>query len=279
MVIDPSGLEKLLLLAIEEDLGAGDITSLATVDALLEGEGFIRAKQHLVAAGTRILQPLWEIVDPEVKVNIAVEDGVRLAPGDTFASLRGRVRSLLAGERTCLNLLCHLCGVATLTARYVAAVGSDKTKIMDTRKTLPGMRLLEKEAVAAGGGYSHRSGLFSQILIKDNHIEACGGISAALNLAHAFDYQGPVEIEVRDLAGLREALAGGVDIILLDNMEIEQIRQCVEEAKGRALTEVSGGVELSMIPALAASGVDRISIGALTHSAPAADLNMKIVRY
>jgi len=264
-------------LALQEDLGQGDITSLATIGEQATGLAQVRAKQDLIVSGATLIVPLWEIVDPEVSVVLKAQDGDRLAPGETLAEINGRVRSLLAGERTCLNFLCHLCGIATLTARYVAAVGSRKARILDTRKTTPGYRELDKEAVRHGGGINHRRGLYDQILIKDNHLEAGGGVTAAIEKARAYAPDLLIEVEVRNEDELRAALTAEADIILLDNMNVEQIRRCVEVTAGRARLEVSGGVTLKQIPELAATGVDRISIGALTHSAPAADLHMKLV--
>ncbi|NLH48456.1 MAG: carboxylating nicotinate-nucleotide diphosphorylase [Myxococcales bacterium] len=274
--LDPTGLQRLLLLAIEEDLGSGDITGIATIDPQWLGEAEIRAKQPLVAAGLEILAPFWDLIDPEVKIETPATDGQRLVVGDRLAIVRGRVRSLLAGERICLNLLCHLCGVATLTAAYVEQVGPHRARILDTRKTNPGMRRLEKAAVRAGGGHNHRFGLYDQILIKDNHVDACGGVTAAIRKARLEFPQAPLEIEVRNEEELREALAEQAPVILLDNMDLDRIRRCVEIAAGRAELEVSGGVTLDRIAALAATGIDRISVGALTHSVPAADLHMKL---
>jgi nicotinate-nucleotide pyrophosphorylase (carboxylating) len=272
-----AALRQLLEAAWREDIGAGDLTAEATIDAQAEGTAEIRAKQALVVAGMETLAPWWELVDPAVRLDGPAVNGARLRRGEILARLHGRVRSLLIGERVCLNFLGRLCGIATLTARYVDAVGTAKAKIFDTRKTTPGWRTLEKAAVKAGGGHNHRFGLYDQILIKDNHVDACGGVTAAIRRACGKFPARLIEVEVRNDGELREALAVGADIILLDNMNPDAIRHAVEITAGRAQLEVSGGVTLDRIPALAATGVDRISIGALTHSAPVADLHMKIV--
>lgn len=272
----PDGLKDLLRLALAEDLGEGDVTSMATIDANARGEAVIRAKQELIVSGLRVLEPLWNMVDPDVKIMLRCRDGDRLAPGETVAVCRGLVRSLLAGERVCLNLLGRLCGVATQTARLVTLAGKGKTKILDTRKTTPGLRLLEKEAVRHGGGYNHRFGLYDQMLVKDNHLRACGGVTAAIRRVRAFRPHLSVEVEVTNENELREAIAEKADVVMLDNMDLAQIARCMEIAGGRVLIEVSGNIQPDVIAALAAIGVDRISIGALTHSAPSADLNMKL---
>lgn len=276
MSAEEEHLAQLLRLALAEDLGGGDVTSIATIDPAARGEAAIRAKQELVVSGLRILAPLWELVDPQVQVDIRCSDGECLRPGDVLAVCRGRVRSLLAGERVCLNFLGRLCGVATLTAMFVAQVGPYRTKIMDTRKTTPGWRALEKQAVVHGGGYNHRMGLFDQILIKDNHLRACGGVTPAIQKAHAFRPDLKIEVEVTNEGELREAIAAKADIVLLDNMDFQQVARCVQIAAGAVEVEVSGGVTAAMIRPLAEIGVDRISIGALTHSAPAADVHMKL---
>lgn len=278
MAPEPTALmRRLLALALEEDLGPGDITSEATVAPDARGRAQIRAKQDLVVAGVETLVPLWEMVDPDVTVDVRVDSGAQLRPGAVVAEISGNTRSLLAGERTCLNLLGRLCGVATLTAHYVQAAQGTRAKILDTRKTSPGLRHLEKAAVLAGGGHNHRLGLYDQILIKDNHVDAAGGIGPAVDRARSHFPNAIIEVEVRNESELDEAVAHGADIVLLDNMSLDQIRQAVESVAGRAQLEVSGGVTSDQIAELAATGVDRISCGALTHSAPAADLHMKLV--
>jgi len=275
--LDPTGLQRLLLLAIEEDLGPGDLTSLATIPPDLIGTAEIRARENLIVAGLETLAPFWNLIDPEVELRILTQNGASLTNGDVLAVVSGRVRSLLAGERICLNLLMRLCGIALQTARFVSAAGNGRAKIYDTRKTTPGWRRLDKAAVRAGGGHNHRFGLYDQILIKDNHHDACGGVGAAISRARAMSPEALIEVEVRNEAELREALAERATIIMLDNMDLDEIRRCVAINDGRAQLEVSGGVTIERIAALAATGVDRISCGALTHSAPAADLHMKLV--
>ncbi|MDP8225481.1 MAG: carboxylating nicotinate-nucleotide diphosphorylase [Candidatus Lernaella stagnicola] len=277
MTVEQSRLHALIVLALAEDIGSGDVTANATISDASEGRAEIRAKQNLVLAGMETLQPVWQAVDPEVQLNVRAANGDRLTPGSIVAVLDGRVRALLAGERTCLNFLCHLSGVATNTARYVEAASGTHVQILDTRKTTPAWRSLEKAAVRAGGGVNHRMGLYDQILIKDNHVDAAGGIGAAIDRVKRLAPGLRIEVEVRNEDELAAALLHGADIILLDNMSLEQIRRAVEVTAGRAQLEVSGGVTLEHIAELAATGVDRISCGALTHSAPAADLHMKLV--
>jgi nicotinate-nucleotide pyrophosphorylase (carboxylating) len=268
-------LGRLLQLALAEDIGTGDVTALATIAADAQGHAEIRAKQSLVIAGIETLAPLWSMVDPAILIDIRCANGARLVPGQVAAVLTGPTRSLLTGERTCLNLLCRLSGIATLTADYVAAAGG-RARIFDTRKTTPGFRFLEKAAVKAGGGANHRFGLYDQILIKDNHSDACGGVGQAIARARNAAPDMLIEVEVRDAVELRAALDNAADIILLDNMDLPQIREAVVIAAGRTQLEVSGNVTLPRIAELAATGVDRISCGALTHSAPVADLHMKL---
>ena len=259
------------LLLVDDEPGI-----LSALRRLLRKSGYTIHTAESGKAGLEILEPFWDLIDPEVRIEAPVASGQRLAAGGLLATLRGRVRSLLAGERICLNFLCHLCGVATLTAAYVDKVSPHKAKILDTRKTNPGMRRLEKAAVLAGGGHNHRLGLYDQILIKDNHVDACGGVAAAIRQARQEFPQAPLEVEVRNEDELREALAENAPIIMLDNMDLAGIRRCVEIVAGRAELEVSGGVTLDRIADLAATGIDRISVGALTHSVPAADLHMKL---
>jgi nicotinate-nucleotide pyrophosphorylase (carboxylating) len=261
---------------LAEDLGTGDLTSEATIAASARAKAAIRAKQDLVLAGLPIAREVFHRIDPRVRFAALAGDGDFVPRGAVVARVSGRTRSLLAGERTALNALQHLSGIATLTRRYVLAVAGTRAKVLDTRKTTPGLRLAEKYAVACGGGTNHRVGLFDAVLIKDNHVRAAGGIVSAIEAAARRVPRRAIEVEVGTLSELREALAAGAGIVLLDNMPLARMRRAVAIAGGRALLEASGNVTLARVRAIAATGVDRISIGALTHSAPAADLHMKL---
>lgn len=272
-------LERAVDLALEEDAALGDLTSRLTVDEGARGRAAALAKSALVVAGLEPFAAAFRRVDPTVAVALLVADGDRARPGDALARVEGKARSLLAAERVALNFLQRLSGVATLTRRYVEALPPGaKTRILDTRKTTPGLRPFERHAVRCGGGLNHRSDLAGGILIKDNHIAACGG-SVAEAVRRALAGAGPtqqVEVEVSTLEQLDEALAAGARAVLLDNMTPEVVAEAVRRARGRAALEVSGGVRLEQVAAFAAAGVDFISVGALTHSAPAADISLEL---
>lgn len=273
-------LHTLIDLALREDLGeAGDVTTNATIPASLQLHGRITAKAPGVIAGLAAVVETYKVVDPTVQITFAVEDGAVVSPGTVVCDVIGAGRSVLIGERTALNFLQRLSGIATLTAQFVKAVEGTKTAILDTRKTTPGWRLLEKYAVAVGGGKNHRIGLYDQVLIKDNHIDGAGSITAAVNAVRAFPSASglPIIVEVKDLDEVREALALKVDRLLLDNMDLAQTRAAVELVDGRVALEASGNMSLDRVAAVAATGVDVISIGALTHSAPVLDLSMRLV--
>ena len=270
-------LDRLITLALEEDLGHGDVTSLAVIPAEASATAVIRAKQQLTLAGLGVAQRVFDLLDPRVRLHPRAAEGDQLAVGEAAAEVEGPTRSLLTGERTVLNFLQRLSGVATLTRRFVQAVDGYPARIIDTRKTTPGWRILEKEAVRLGGGFNHRQGLYDGILIKDNHLTAAGGVTLAVERVRAFiPHTLKIQVEVKDLDELDEALAAGVDAVLLDNMDTETMARAAALARGKALTEASGGVTLERVREIAAAGVDLISVGALTHSAPAVDLNMKI---
>lgn len=274
-----SSIDTLVQLALAEDLGnRGDVTSTATIPPQTQITGRITAKAAGVIAGLDIVSKVYACVDADVVVTPQVEDGAIVTQGTLVCEVRGAGRSVLSGERVALNFLQHLSGVATLTAQFVAAVAGTQAVILDTRKTTPGWRLLEKYAVRMGGGQNHRVGLYDMVLIKDNHIAAAGGITAAVTAVRAADTARdlPVVVEVEDLTGLCEALSLHVNRILLDNMSIDQMREAVKVTAGRVPLEASGNVSLERIAAIAATGVDFISIGALTHSAPAFDLSMRL---
>ncbi len=272
--------EELRLLfdrAMTEDGARKDITTLLTVPETAHGVGIIRAKENLVLAGLLPACRFFQFFDPDVIIEVLATDGDRLKAGDAAARIEGSQHTLLAVERSALNLLQHLSGIASLTARFVQTVEGTKTKVLDTRKTVPGLRNLAKYAVFCGGGTNHRVGLHDAVLIKDNHVAAAGGVGKAVLLAHSKGKADLfVEVEVRTVQELEEAIDGGANRALLDNMTIQQMEQCVERAGGRIELEASGNVTLESIREIAQTGVNFISSGALTHSAPAADLNMKI---
>jgi nicotinate-nucleotide pyrophosphorylase (carboxylating) len=266
----------LIELAVAEDIGPGDATSEAVLPADLILHGRIVAKGAGVIAGLPVVAAIFSRVDPALRFTPHVQDGARVAPGDLVAKVVGPGRGMLAAERIALNFLQHLSGVATLTRTFVDAVADTQAIILDTRKTHPGYRVLEKYAVRVGGGQNHRMSLSDMLLVKDNHIEAAGSITAAVERACATYPNLPIEVEVKNLDELREVLALDVDRIMLDNMDLDEMRAAVRLAAGRVPLEASGGVTLERVAAIAATGVDYISIGALTHSAPALDLSMLV---
>jgi nicotinate-nucleotide pyrophosphorylase (carboxylating) len=276
-VVDLPQTDALLRAALAEDIGRGDITTRLTVPSGVRATGTLLAKQHGVLAGLPLVPRVFALVNPDIRVTERARDGDVLAPGTTLATVDGPAADLLVGERLALNLVQQLSGVASLTRRFVEAIAGTKARVVDTRKTTPGLRALQKYAVRVGGGANHRSGLDDGILIKDNHITAAGGIAAALKAARAGAPHGlRIEIECATLAEVDAALIGGADAILLDNMSVSELADAVRHIRGRAIVEASGGVTLDTIRAIAETGVDLISVGALTHSAPAVDISMKI---
>lgn len=273
--LDPALYREPVRRALAEDLGWGDVTTEATVDAGLPGRGVIRAKCECVLAGLDVAAEAFRQLDPAVTFTRMRQDGERCAPGTAVAEVHGGAAAMLTAERTALNFLQRLSGIATLTRRYVDRA-SGRITILDTRKTTPTLRALEKYAVRAGGGTNHRFSLDDGILIKDNHIRLSGGVEAALRATKAARREMPIAIEAQSLAQVDAALGVGVDIILLDNLSLEDVREAVRRIGGRAQVEVSGGVTLDHIPELAATGAHCVSIGALTHSAPAADLSFEL---
>ena len=262
--------------ALREDVGPGDVTTRAVIPPDVRGKGAILVKAHGVICGLQVAAEVFRAVDERVSFRPRVREGEPVQPGDVVAEVEGPLRGILTAERTALNFLARLSGIATLTARFVDAVAPYRAVILDTRKTTPGWRVLEKYAVRCGGGRNHRMGLYDMVLIKDNHIAACGSISEAVRRVRAAGVGVPVEVEVKDLDELREALKLGVDRILLDNFSVEDIAEAVKIAEGRVPLEASGGVTLDNVAAIAATGVDYISVGALTHSAPALDLSLEL---
>jgi nicotinate-nucleotide pyrophosphorylase (carboxylating) len=269
-------LHELVSLALREDLGDGDVTTDAIVAEASRARGLVTQKQAGVIYGLQAAETAFRLLDPEVACERRVQEGVWREDGGEVLTVAGRARALLSGERTAMNFLAHLSGVATMAARAARAVAGTGAQVLDTRKTTPGMRSLEKAAVAAGGAVNHRAGLFDAILIKENHIAAAGGIAAAIDRARA---AAPVlavslEVEVRDGEQIEQALAAGATRLLLDNMGPDELRAAVAQVGGRATLEASGGVTLEGLRELAGTGVEWISMGALTHSAPALDLSL-----
>ncbi|MBR0695786.1 carboxylating nicotinate-nucleotide diphosphorylase [Bradyrhizobium lablabi] len=268
--------EPLVRTALLEDLGrAGDITADAIVPANQQARLQMRARQTGVVAGLDIARCVFQMVSPDVSLRAERPDGGAVEPGDVIATIDGPARSLLTGERTALNFLCHLSGVATATATLVEAVKGARAQIVCTRKTTPGLRALEKYAVRAGGGGNHRFGLDDAVLIKDNHIALAGGIRTAVERAKAHTgHLVKIEVEVDTLAQLEVALSLDIDAVLLDNMRVEQLAQAVRMADGKVITEASGRITAATAPAIAATGVDLISVGWVTHSSAALDIGL-----
>lgn len=265
-------IEQFLSNALAEDIGEGDVTSNATIPADATARFAMNARQELVVCGVSFLPALFLLLDPAVVVEVVAKDGDKVAKDTTLAYLSGPARALLAGERTALNLVQQLSGVATLTRRYVDAIEGTSARVVDTRKTIPGLRFLQKYAVTCGGGQNHRMGLYDAVLIKDNHIAVAGSVAAAVNAAKPSGL--PIEVEVDTLEQLDEAIAATADIVLLDNMDNTTLREAVKRVAGRATTEASGNVSLETIRAIAETGVDIISVGKLTHSAVAVDIGL-----
>jgi nicotinate-nucleotide pyrophosphorylase (carboxylating) len=276
MIYDPS--LDLIDLALREDLSLGDITSEATVPAGRQATAAMCAKQDGVISGLETSRAVFARIDPSVTFEALIADGDRVARGTKLAVVSGNARSILAGERTALNFIQRLSGIATITAEYMSRVAGSGASVIDTRKTTPGMRALEKAAVRHGGGANHRFNLGDAVLIKDNHMAAVGGNHPIRDAVLAAKQRAPhtskVEVEVVDLAGVREALGAGADIIMLDNMNLDEMREAVTLIDHRALVEASGGITLDTLADVATTGVDLISSGALTHSAPSLDISL-----
>jgi nicotinate-nucleotide pyrophosphorylase (carboxylating) len=272
-------IDRLVGLALEEDIGPGDVTTQALVPPELMGEAHIRAKETLVVAGLPVAARVFQKLNSEIVFEAQAAEGQVVAAGQVLARLTGPAAFILSGERTALNFLQHLSGIATFTREMTAQVAGTAALLVDTRKTTPGWRVLEKYAVRQGGGRNHRVGLYDGVLIKNNHLTAVGSISAAVRQARE---QAPhllkIEVEVTDLAGLREALNAGADLILLDNMDDATLKQAVEINAGRAILEASGSMTKDRLPKVAATGVNFISMGKLTHSAPAVDIHLRLIK-
>lgn len=262
---------------LKEDIGHGDVTTEAVVDPGARGIARIEAREDFVVAGLDVAKTCFELLDEDVSWTVMTPDGSRVSAGAALARIEGSLGAILTAERTALNLLARLSAVATLTARFVAETEGTRAQVIDTRKTTPGLRLLEKAAVRVGGGGNHRFGLDDGILIKDNHVRAAGGVAEAVKRArNAAPHGLVVEVEVMTLEELDEALGAGAQAVLLDNMDPETVKTAVERVGGRAVLEASGGMDLGNVRAYAATGVDLISIGALTHSAGSVDVSLEV---
>ena len=273
-------LDPILVRALEEDVGAGDVTTESCVPEEARAVANGVARKEVVACGIPVVARVFALVDASLRFETKVSDGTKAAAGSVLWTVSGSARSVLMAERVSLNLVQRMTGIATATRRYVDALPKgSKTRIADTRKTTPGLRFLERYAVRKGGGHNHRNDLGSAVLIKDNHIIAAGGVRAAIEAARArAPHTSKIECEVDKLEQLEEALAAGADIVLLDNMDTPTVEEAVRRTRGRALLEASGGITIERIAELARAGVDAISIGALTHSAPAADVGLDFVK-
>lgn len=273
--------DQLIDLAFAEDLGDGDHTSLSTIPADARGRQHLLIKEEGVLSGVEVALRVLNRLDPDIKIEVFLKDGDRVKPGDVAFIAEGSVRSLLLAERTLLNIMQRMSGVATMTARYQDELKGLKTKVLDTRKTTPGMRMLEKEAVAHGGGMNHRIGLYDMILIKDNHIDFAGGIDQAVSRAKQYlkdtGRNLKIEVEARSLADVQRLLELGVDRIMFDNFTPELTRQAAQMVGGRCETESSGGITLTNLRAYGEAGVDYISVGALTHSVKGLDMSFKAI--
>ncbi|HEU0130260.1 MAG TPA: carboxylating nicotinate-nucleotide diphosphorylase [Mycobacteriales bacterium] len=276
--LDPVHVADVVRRALDEDLMGGlDVTSVATVPFDHEGVADIVARQPGVVAGVPVAAAVFELAaDDDVDVTLRLSDGDDVARGDVVLTARGLTRTLLTAERTALNLACHLSGIATVTRHWVDAVAGTKARILDTRKTTPGLRVLEKYAVRCGGGSGYRMGLSDAAMVKDNHVVAAGGVAEAFRLVRETFPEVPVEVECDSVEQVRAAIAAGADLLLLDNMTTEQLREAVRVAEGRARLEASGGMTLERARDVAETGVDYISVGALTHSAPVLDLGFDL---
>ena len=270
-------IRRVVQLALAEDIGSGDITTLATVPEGACGKAVMRAREPMVVAGLPLAEAVFRGLSPAPRTTRVAGEGDRVKAGQALLQIEGPARAILSAERVALNFVQRLSGIATLTNQFVAAIQGTRARILDTRKTTPGLRWLEKYAVTCGGGHNHRFGLFDQVLIKDNHLATLRNaspnpIAAAVKCARDQNPQRPIEVEADTLEQVEQALAAGADIVLLDNMNLVQMRVAVQQAKGQAKTEASGGVNLGTVRQIAETGVDYISVGALTHSARAVDI-------
>jgi len=270
-------IHKIIRIALEEDIGAGDVTTASVLNGNEQGQAVAVAKAEMVVAGIDVFKEAFLVLDNGLKFKGQVADGQSVKKGAILAEVSGSLSSILTGERTALNLFQRMSGIATLARRFADAVKGTNAKILDTRKTMPGLRVLDKYAVRVGGAHNHRFGLDDGVLIKDNHIEAAGGIADALERVHGhLPYMLKVEVEAKNIQEVEEALSSGADIIMLDNMSIKDMMEAVKLVNGRVPLEASGNVSLDNVRKIAETGVDFISVGALTHSVAAADISLKI---
>jgi nicotinate-nucleotide pyrophosphorylase (carboxylating) len=271
-------IDRILRRALVEDLGAGDLTTNAIIHSGLMGRASLLARETLVLAGLPVFMKVFRILSAEITSEDFFEDGQLVREGEKICEITGPANAILKGERTALNFLQRMSGIATLTKTYVDKVGSEKVRLVDTRKTAPGLRLFDKYAVRMGGGFNHRIGLYDGVLIKDNHISAAGSITNAVDSAkQSAPHTIKVEVEVEDLEALEEAIQAGADVVLLDNMSPHMLKEAVRISNGRVPLEASGGINLKNIEEIAKSGVDIISVGALTHSAKAVDVSLEMI--
>jgi len=273
--LHPDEYREIVRRALDEDIGSGDVTTEATIGADRRARGVFLVKADCVVAGLDVALEVFRLLDPGIDATLRRRDGDRCQAGEEIAEVSGSARALLVGERTALNFLQRLSGIATRARRFVDVAGG-RIVVLDTRKTTPGLRVLEKYAVRAGGAANHRAGLFDAVLIKDNHIRLAGGVAEAVARMRESQPGLPIEIEAQSLNEVDAALAAGVEILLVDNMSTDEIRAAVMRARGRAKVEISGGVTLDRIPELAATGANFVSVGALTHSAPAVDISFEL---
>ncbi len=278
MINNKIWLDRTIQMALEEDLGPMDLTTDATIDPEKRGKAILLAREKLVLAGLPVFSRVFTFLSSEIELEYYFEDGNLVTAEEKICLLSGPISAIMKAERTALNFLQRMSGIATLTKVYVDKVGSEKARVLDTRKTMPGLRVLDKYAVRMGGGFNHRFGLFDGILIKDNHIAAAGSIAKAVALARENTHHTlKVEVEVEDQDGLKEAIQAGAEVILLDNMTPDAMRKAVKMAGGRVILEASGGINLNNIEEIAQTGVDLISVGALTHSVRGVDVSLELM--
>ena len=279
MIENPIILDPVIKIALEEDLGPGDLTTDAIVNPSAIGKGVLLARESLVLAGLPVFKRVFDLLSPDMAFEFHFQDGGAVPGGAKIGVVSGPLGAILKGERTALNFLQRMSGIATLTKKYVDKVGAQKVRVVDTRKTVPGLRVLDKYAVRMGGGFNHRLGLFDGILIKDNHIAAAGSVRKAVSLAKKnVPHTVKIEVEVEDLRGVEEAIQAGADAVLLDNMSSEMMRKAVDVVRGRLAIEASGNINLENIEEVAQTGVNLISVGALTHSPRAVDLSLEVIK-
>jgi nicotinate-nucleotide pyrophosphorylase (carboxylating) len=271
-------IDKIVEKALLEDIGTGDITTEFIIPSNIKAKGIIKTSEEGVVAGLDIACLIFQKLDSEIVFQEKIKDGTKVARGKVLAEISGSARTILKGERVALNFLQRMSGIATITSKFCQEVKDLPVRIVDTRKTTPGLRILEKYAVRMGGGYNHRFGLYDAVLIKDNHIAVAGGIKSAVNsVQKQISHMIKIEVEVENLSQLQEALEMEVDIVMLDNMELETMKEAVKMAKGKSIIEVSGGITLGKVREIAQTGVDLISVGSLTHSVKSLDISMEII--